>query len=71
MSNKVIDTDIKNRTYYFFNHMNNIKNFDPNNTKTDDYVGYVMIKDSKYVKINTANPLYIIFIKLNGYFKKT
>ena len=57
MSNKVIDTDIKNRTYYFFNHMNNIKNFDPNNTKTDDYVGYVMIKDSKYVKINTATLL--------------
>ena len=31
MSNEVKDIDIKNRTYYFFNDMINIKNFDPNN----------------------------------------
>ena len=30
MSNKVKDTDIKNRTYYFFNDIINIKNFDSN-----------------------------------------
>ena len=24
------------------------------------YIGYVMIKDSKYIKINTANPLYLL-----------
>ena len=29
MSNKVNDTDIKNRTYYFFNNIN-IENFNPN-----------------------------------------
>ena len=27
------------------------------------------IKDSKYVKINSVNPLYLIFGKLNGYFE--
>ena len=28
------------------------------------------IKDSKYVKIYTVNPLYLIFNKVNGYFEK-
>ena len=28
------------------------------------------IKDSKYVKINSVNPLYIIIDKVNGYFEK-
>ena len=29
-----------------------------------------MIKDSKYVKIDSVNPLYLIFDKLNGYFEE-
>ena len=33
MSNKVKDIDIKNHTYYFFNDMININNFDENNIK--------------------------------------
>ena len=36
MSNKVKDIDIKNRTYYFYNDIINIKNFDPNNVKIDE-----------------------------------
>ena len=28
------------------------------------------IKDSKYVKINSVNPLYLIFNKMNGYFEE-
>ena len=28
------------------------------------------IKDSKYVKINSVNPLYLIFGKVNGYFEE-
>ena len=36
MSNKVKDINIKNCTYYFFNDMINIKNFDPNNIKIDE-----------------------------------
>ena len=79
MSNKVKDIDIKNRTYCFFNYMINIKNFDPNNIKTDEksckniiiyYIGYVTIKDFKYVKIDSGNPLYLIFSKVNGYFEE-
>ena len=30
MSNKVKDIDMKHRTYYFFNDIINMKNFDPN-----------------------------------------
>ena len=76
MSNKVKDIDIKNHTYYFFNYIINTKNFDPNNIKIDQksykniliyYIGYVTIKDMKYVKINSVNPLYLIFSKVNGY----
>ena len=69
MSNKVKDIDIKSRTYYFFSDIINISNFDPNNIKTDEksyknifihYIGYITIKDLKYVKINSANPLYLL-----------
>ena len=28
------------------------------------------IKDSKYVKIYSVNPLYLIFNKVNGYFEE-
>ena len=34
------------------------------------YVAYVMFKDSKYVKINSLNPLYLMFNKMNGYFEE-
>ena len=70
MNNKVKDIDMKNRTYYFFNDIISIKKFDPNNIKTDEesykdiliyYIGHVTIKDSKYAKINSVNPLYVIF----------
>ena len=68
MSNKVKDIYIKNRTYYFFNDIISIKNFDLNNIKIDEklyknipiyYIGYVTIK------IN-GNPLYFLFSKVNG-----
>ena len=32
-------------------------------------IRYVTIKDSKYVKINSVNPLYLIISKVNGYFR--
>ena len=75
MSNKVKEIDIKNQTYYFFDDIINIKNFSLNNIELDEksykniliyYIGYVTIKDSKYVKINSMNPLFLIFNK--GYF---
>ena len=77
MSNKVKDISIINRIYYFFNDIVNIKSFDPNNVKIRKtsyknipiyYIGYVTIKDSKYVKIYSVNSLYLIFRKLSGYF---
>ena len=36
MSKKINDISIKNHTYYFFNDIINIKNFDPNNIKIDE-----------------------------------
>ena len=34
------------------------------------YVGYVKIKNSKYIKINSVNLLYFISGKANGYFEE-
>ena len=58
--------NIKNRTYYFFNDMINIEDFDLNLLKIDKksyvntdiyYIGYITIKDFDYVRINSVNPL--------------
>ena len=72
MSNKVADIGIKIRKYYFFHDIMNIKIFDPNNIKIDErlhkdipifYIGYVMIKDLKYVKVSSVNPIYLFSTK--------
>ena len=77
MSNKFKDIDIKNRTYYLFDDIINIKNFDSNKIEIGEksykniliyYIGYVIVKNSKYVKINSVNPLYLIINKVKGYF---
>ena len=69
----VKDTNIKNHTYYFFNSIINIKDFDPDNIRIDEksyknifiyYIGYVTIK--KYLKIYNVNLLHLIFGKMNG-----
>ena len=76
MSNKVKHIDIKNRTFYLFNDIVYIENFDSNNIKIDekyilvDCTGYLTIKDSKYVKIYSLNTLYLIFRNANGYFEE-
>ena len=79
MSNKAKDIDTKIRTYYFFDDIINIENFDPSNIKIDEksckdiliyYIGYRTIRNSKYVKINSANPLYLIFGNDNGYLEE-
>ena len=55
--------NIKNPTYYFFNNVINIKNFDSNLLKIDKksyknidiyYIGYITIKDIDYVNINSV-----------------
>ena len=79
MSNKVKDIDVKSHTYYVFSVMINIKNFDLNNIKLDEksnkniliyYIGYVTIKESKYAKIYSVNPLHLILSNMNGYFEE-
>ena len=64
------EINIKNRTYYFFDDMINIKDFDPSLLKIDKklyknigiyYIGYITMKYSNHVKINSVNHLYIIY----------
>ena len=74
----VKEIDVKNHTYYFFDDMITIKNLDSNETKIDEksykniiyYIGYVTVKDLNYTTINSVNPLYPIFNKINGYIEK-
>ena len=69
------EINIKNRTYYFFDNMINIKDFDPSLLKIDKkpyknigiyYIGYIPMKDFDYLKINSVNPLYIIINDVDG-----
>ena len=34
------------------------------------FISYVTIKDSKYVKINSVNPFYLMFKTINVYFEE-
>ena len=69
MSNKLKDKSINNNTYYFFDGIINIKNFDSNNIKIEYkniliyHIGYVTIKNSKYIKINNVNLLCLFSAK--------
>ena len=64
----VEEINIKNRTYYFFDDMVNIKDFDSSQKvrqKNDIfYIGYITMEDSDYVKINNVNPLYYLIIDI-------
>ena len=73
------EINIKNQTYYFFDDMINIKDFDPNLLKIDKksyknidiyYIGYITMKDSDYVKIKSVNLLYLIINKADGHFEE-
>ena len=73
------EINIKNQTYYFFDDMINIKNFHSNLLKIDNksykdidiyYIGYITVKDSDYVKINSVNPLYLLIDNVNGYIEE-
>ena len=74
------EINIKNRTYYFFDDMINIENFNLVLLKKDKKsyngiafknidiynTGYLTKKDSKYVNIHSLNPLYLIIGKADG-----
>ena len=73
------EINIKNRTYYFFDDMINIKDFDPKFLKIDKksyknvdiyYIGYITVKDSYYLKIDSANSLNLIISAVDGYIKE-
>ena len=69
--------DIKNRTYYFYNDIINIKNFDPILLKIDQKsykdigiynIGYIIIKKTNDCEnIYSVNPLYLLVNYANGY----
>ena len=80
MDDKFQEIYIKNCTYYFFQDIINMRNLDLNKIKIDEqsyknicnyYIGYVAVKDLRYVKLNRANSLYVIINKINGYFEES
>ena len=72
--------DIKNRTYYFYNDMINIKKFDSNLLKIDKKsykdigiynIGYITVKKiDDYENIYSVNPLYLIITHASGYIEE-
>ena len=77
---KVKELNIKNRTYYFFNDIIDIKDFHSNLLKIDKkqykdidiyYVGYITVKKiGDCENINSVNPLYLMIHSATGYFKE-
>ena len=72
--------DIKNRTYYFYNYMINIKKFDSNVLKIDKKsyknigiynIGYITIKKIDDCENNySVNPLYLNIAHANEYIEE-
>ena len=69
--------DIKNRTYYFYNDLINIKNFHHNNLRLDKksifnndvyYIGYITKKPE--CNINSVNPLYLLINRIKWHFEE-
>ena len=69
--------NIKSRTYYFYNDLINIKNFNINNLKLDKkcvlgndvyYIGYITKKTQW--DANSVNPLYLIIHRIKGHFEE-
>ena len=77
---EVKQINIKNRTYYFYNDMINLKNFDSNLLKIDKkhykwiniyYIGYITIKkNDEYESIYSVNPLYLHINHASGYMEE-
>ena len=77
---KVRQMNIKNRTYYFYNVMINLKNFNSNLLKVGKkhykrisiyYIAYITIKKfDDCENIYSVNPLYLIVNYANGYIEE-
>ena len=71
------EINIKNRSYYFFDDMIYLKDFDPNLLKIDKkpykdiniyHIGYIIIKSfSDCENIRSVNPLYLMLAPTDGY----
>ena len=74
---EVKQINIKNRTYYFYNDIIDLKDFDAKLLKIDKksyknidiyYIGYITIKKiDDYESIYSVNPLYLRIIHARGY----
>ena len=66
------EKNIKNRTYYFFNDMINIKILIFSYKNIDIYyIGYLTIRDiGDYENIHSINPLYLIIGEVDGYIEE-
>ena len=77
---EVQELNIKNRTYYYFHDVIDIKDFQSNLLKIDKkqynnidiyYIGYITIKKiGEWENIHSVNPLYFIIYSATGYLKK-
>ena len=77
---KVKQVNFKNRTYYFYNDMINIKNFEPSLLNIDKKsfkdvgiynIGYITIKKTDDCKnIYSVNPLYLLIDHASGYIEE-
>ena len=77
---RIKETNVKNRSYYFFDDMTSIKKIDSNLLKIDKtsyknidiyYIGYITMKNIEYVNIHSVNPLYLIYDKVDGYIEES
>ena len=74
------EINIKERTYYFYNNIIDLKTFDSNNLKLDkktykDFdtfnIGHVTIKKTGHgYDVNSVNPLYLRISNATGYIKE-
>ena len=74
------EISIKNRTYYFYNHIINLDEFDESKIKVDKkdfndidiyYLGYEYKKKNTECNIiRSVNPLYLRIIAIKGQFEK-
>ena len=77
---EVKQINIKNRTYYFYNDIIDLKDFDAKLLKIDKksyknidiyYIGYITIKKiDDCENIHSVNPLYLLVNHASGYIKE-
>ena len=74
------EINIKERTYYFYNDIIDLKTFDSKNLKLDKKtykdldiynIGYITIKKNGHgYDVNSINPLYLCINNASGYIKE-